>query len=205
MSWEGYAIIALVAIAAIALWSHFRRWNAINEWWQLVFQTCFILALFVLLGMAGSWYSTLPRTTRAVIRGRAGVARLLFWLVVFVTVWQIGVGAFVQSFGLYGIARRPSGFARRLIPLVDDYWTIVERSRSLGRLERVAFFVRHLAFGLSLMLVGATGMLMALGFPTSPLWLYAAGGVIAALLLNPTGSDRRFAARLASAETTPTN
>ena len=87
--------------------------------------------------------------------------------------------------------------------MAGEFFRLVQRSSELSRPRRLLVFLHHAAFSLAILCACTAGVLMTFGFPRSPLWMYVALSIPAALLLNPARSDARMMARLFSARARP--
>jgi len=187
--------VGCLVVLAIAYIRFGRRKK--DGWWSVVAVLTWFMARDAAAPYFAAWRASLPVATRAAIQQRIDMTVFLFWLLAFGAVSWLGLAAAVQSFAIVGAAEKPTGALRKTIPFVDEYWTVVDRRESMSLRQRIGIAMHHLGFSVSLLVIAGAGLLLTYRFPAYPVWLFLAGGIVAALLLNPARSDRRRAARLA--------
>ncbi|HUT75398.1 MAG TPA: hypothetical protein VM221_11280 [Armatimonadota bacterium] len=157
-----------------------------------------ILGFIALLArVAAPVMAAMPSQAQAVAVSRANLVVFLFWFSAFALLGLTGAWAFSASFAVLGWTDRaaPHPVIPVLGPFAEEFWAIVAARQHLSAKQRGVIWLRHVLFGVALMLTAGVGMLMTLGLPKAALWPHLLVGMVVILLLGPARSDRRIAAR----------
>ena len=203
--WAFWALVALIVVERTVV--KLRRglitlWDVAGTLVAVVL----VVAGWTLLGwlfkLGDAWYRSLPPQEQEIVQPRIAGAATTFFLAVFGLVAICGGYSVVAAFAVFD----PKRWARARVPLpligpfTREYWAIVARADVLTMPQKQALWARHAGYGLVLLFLGVSGIVMVVGAIRDMMldalmtpWLIA---LVIAAFASPTDSDRAMLQRL---------